>query len=301
MKRPSVVIGLLAALATVLLIVGLIAVVVVPRPTTFNVTAETERVEMTLLEPAPSRWTLEAVAIDEDDNRTEASFSGFLELAPQTRVLIQRVALGPLWIHVECLPGCASAGRLLGEDETPIRPLPRRIDVHVSELEERARRGTTVLLPLAGTVSAGRTIGIETGGTTAMLRNGRVSMLGRSVFREDIFEAGAITLEAGDQFDVAGQTLGFVVADERPAMTAAYRAIARTGTVVRPGGGTYTVSASLLGRLFSDDLFRALSALLALAAGIATVVGFGVQVWPRAAARRKPAAQRRALGEGARG
>jgi len=300
MKRPAVVIGLLATLGTVLLIVGLIAVVIVPRQTTFNVTAETERVEMTLLEPAPSRWTLESVAIEEDDTPTEVSFSGFLELASQTRVLIQRVALGPLWIHAECLPGCASAGRLLGVDETLIRALPRRIDVHVSELDERARKGTSVLLPLAGTVSAGRTIGIETGGTTASLRNGRVSMLGRSIFREDIFEAGAITLEAGDQFDVAGQTLGFVVADERPALTAAYRVIARTGTVIRPGGGTYTVSASLLGRLFSDDLFRALSALLALAAGITTVVGFAVQVWPRPAARGKTTGQRRSFGEGAR-
>jgi hypothetical protein len=245
--------------------------------TTFNVTAETERIEMKLDESPPSRWTLDDVMISEE-NDPQSAFSGFAELAASVDVLIERVAFGPLWIHVECRSECSSVGILRATDETPLRRLPRRVEILFAGFEDRAKQGRTVLLPLAGTVSAGRPIGIETGGTTAILRAGQVTMLGRSVFRENIFEAGAFALAAGDQFKVEGPTLGFVVADERPALTAAYRVVSDVGTVIRPGGGEYPVSASILGRLLADDWFRALAGALGLFGGVATFVQLVLEI-----------------------
>src|SRR4051794_12898183 len=97
---------------TTLLVVGFATATLVRHETTFNVTAETERLQMILTESPSSRWPFDDVAISEDDEEKETGFSGFLELAPQTRVLIERVALGPMLIHIECSPGCTKAGRL---------------------------------------------------------------------------------------------------------------------------------------------------------------------------------------------
>jgi hypothetical protein len=281
MKRTPRAIGALAAGAFILVSIGLILVVMVPRTTTFNVTAETERVEMTLDQAPPSRWNFEAVAIKDGDLVIDPSYRGDLELAAATQVIIERIAAGPLRIFVQCLAQCTSGGRLIPLDDGVRTALPKQFDLEVNDPEERARRGQTIVLPLSGRVRVGRTIGIETGATTAMLRSGRVTMLGRSVFRHNVFEAGGLSLEAGDQFVVTGESVGVAVVDERPALTAAYRVIATSGQVVRPGGGGYRVAASTLGQLFNDELFLALSALFALSAGVVEVIGFGMKLWPQ--------------------
>ena len=282
------VIGLLGACAFILVSVGLILIVVVPRTTTFNVTAQTERVEMTLDEAPPSRWNLEDVAIKDGDLDIDPSYRGDLELAERTQVIIERIAAGPLRVFVQCLAQCTSAGRLIPLNDSLRTTLPKQFDLEVSDPEARARRGQTIVLPLSGRVLVGRTIGIETGATTAMLRTGRVTMLGRSIFRDNVFEAGSLSLEAGDQFVVRGDSVGVAVVDERAALTAAYRVIATSGQVVRPGGGGFGVAASTLGQLFNDDLFLAISALLALGAGTVEVAGFLMKVWPQIVKAPKP-------------
>jgi hypothetical protein len=299
MTRSSLIVPALAVTGVLALtLAGTIAVVAVPRPTTFNVTAETEWLEMTLRGRAPSRWRFEDAQIVENDvlrvktpdGKAEPQptlFSGYFELAEKVRVTISRVALGDLSVYVEALDQGTQTGRLLTDEEVPLGSTGKRIEFIVTNPQSRAAKGETVLLPVAGEVVVGRTIGIETGGATAILRSGRVAMLGRSAFRKDVFEAGNVTLDAGDRFEVQRPdadvpTLGFVVVDERPAFTAAVRIAGRAAAITRPGGSVRTVSASLLGRLFGDEIFRATSALLALATALSTLVTFALQVWQRA-------------------
>jgi hypothetical protein len=276
---PVVLLSTVAALG-ILTIVGLVTVglgvaLIAPVSTTFNVTATTERIDFHRAQPDPARWVLDDVDLHEDADERRG-LSGSLEIAAPVRGFIERVGLGPLWAHLECEATCRSVGRLFNEADEPIGALGPRVDVFIGDLERRAADGRTVLLTLAGEVISGRSVGMEVGGTTAVLREGTVSLLDRSVFGNNIFESGRIVLSVGDLFlvsdpDPRAATLGFVLADERPALTAAYRIVGTRGSVVRPGGGTYDVSASLLGRLFHDDLFRATSAVLAVLATFSTI------------------------------
>lgn len=98
-------------------------------------------------------------------------------------------------------------------------------------------------------------------------------MLGYSIFSRNVFEAGSVELHAGDQFkidDAASPALGFVVADERPALTAAYQVAARKASII--GGTLYPVS--LLNRILNDHLFQGISVFFGMLVVVATLLTF---------------------------
>jgi hypothetical protein len=271
---------------SLLLLVGLVALIVAPVSTTFNVTARTERLEMKVSEQPISRWYVDKAEIFEDNNSSEERFSGSIELAHPVTVMMERVAYGDLWIHIECIvsPGAVEechSGILYSETEDRIRSLKSDVDIYFTGIRDRADKGETILLPVSGEVMVGRTSGI---GTTAILRSGKVSMLGRSVFRSNAFEAGSVELNLGDRFHVTdidpdSTTLGFVLADQAPGLTAAYRIVGSAGSVTRPGGGMYTVTTSVYQRFLSDTVFRVLAGILITIAAIAQLGSFVIDAW----------------------
>ena len=98
----------------------------------------------------------------------------------------------------------------------------------------------------------------------------------RNIFGDGVFDGGSAVLDIGDRFEVTdvdeeSETLGFVVVDERPAMTAAYRVNGRNAAVYRPGGGSYAVSTTAFARLIGDPVFRVLAGLLAILAAAAQI------------------------------
>ncbi|MEZ5320102.1 MAG: hypothetical protein R2752_22060 [Vicinamibacterales bacterium] len=289
--------ALLAGAATglaVLVAAGLGAMLVWPVSTTFNVTVQTERVEFRRPVASPARWVIDDVTLVDGDDE-HPGLSGSVEFGAPIRGFIERVAFGDVWGHFECEAPCTSVGRLYDDLDQFVRPLQSVVEIFIADLPARANAGRTVLIPLAGEVVSGRSVGIEVSGTTAVLREGTVSLLDRTAFGNNIFEARRVELSAGDQFQVAepdpdAPTLGFILADERPALTAAYRVVGRRGTVVRPGGGSYTISASALGRLFGDDLFRAISAVLAVLGTFATIAAVIVALAQMAQAPAPPPA-----------
>ena len=259
-----------------------------PMSTTFNVTIQTEWVSFVNTSKADSRIPLEDVEVWDYESMMDSSFTGAFEVGPQTTVVVERVSGGPLSIRITT-DSSDSAGMFYVDDD-PARAAGRFVEFLIPDVGARAEAGLGVLIPLAGDVIPGREISFETGATTAVLRAGTVSMLGRSIFSflygGDVFEAGRVELNVGDQFFVdepQSSAHGFVLADERPALTAAYRIVGRKGRVVRPGpGGSspearmgYPVSVSLLDRVLHDRLFQALSVLfgsLMIIAGIGTFV-----------------------------
>ena len=68
------------------------------------------------------------------------------------------------------------------------------------------------------------------GGSTALLRNGEVKMIGKSNLGNDYFEAGSKQLNLGDRlvFDkIQSKTFGFVTINENSGMSSAYRVTAK--------------------------------------------------------------------------
>jgi hypothetical protein len=293
--RPRLRVLVAVAMGCVLLSGGVICAALVlalwPAQTTFNVTVETDRLEMTTEGPSNVHWTLPSVTIVEDDSGTSKTFDGSLALDQPVHALIERIGFGVLWIRLEARGPRQSAGVLYKPDDTPDRRLGQSLDIFVRDAKERGERGEHVLLALSGRVTSGRPVGAETPGSTAVLRRGTVSMLARSIFGSGVFEAGRIDLDAGDAFDVeyasdrCGQetsetVMGFVVADERPSLNAVYRAVACSGWITRPGGGERRrLAPSLLGRVLHDELFQALSVVLAGVVSAITLVAALFGAW----------------------
>ena len=271
-----------------LTVIGMLTWLVLrPRPITFNVTANTERVEFFVDAKTDSRWVLEDVELFRDHQQTGA-FSGAFQLGDQVDVIIQRIAFGPLWVHVQSRTPDGTAGMLFSEAEDPIGPAGRSMEIIVRGLQQRADSGRTVILALTGRVKVGRTAGFETETTNPVLRSGKVTMLGRALLGGRVFNAGTVELDTGDQIEVqepAAAALGFVLADERPGLTAAYRAVGRRAEVSRPGGGLYNISISLLTRIVREPLVQGASILLGGLLSIVALLGFAIEV---AEYRREP-------------
>jgi hypothetical protein len=146
-------------------------------------------------------------------------------------------------------------------------------------LDEKAQNSKTTLISLSGSIRPGREVGIETPGSTAILRDGSVTVMVHKVIGGERFEARQETLRAGDLFLVEHdvETAGFVVIDERPALTAAYRISGKKAFIQRPGGGDrIPLAATLFQRLLNDDVFQVVAWVLACISALATFVQFGM-------------------------
>lgn len=271
---------LLGFFALFVLIV-VIALVLSPAGVSYNVTAQTERIELSIDSQPNWRWNLEDVEFIEGWE-TIQSWNGQIRLASPVNIVMQRVAYGRLWVHVQCRSDsidepCESAGVVFENKGLSRRPLGPEFEILVDGIPARAEMGKTVSLSISGHVSLGRSVGMDTAVDVGILREGRVTMLGRNIVGEGVYDGGRVTLEVGDRFEVTeinnkSETLGFVVVNERPGLTAAYRVNGSNATVYRPGGGSYAVATTAFSRLTHDPLFRILAWLFAIAAASAQVL-----------------------------
>ena len=97
----------------------------------------------------------------------------------------------------------------------------------------------------------------DPGSGTALLRSGRVTLREASFISLRLHDASLVDLNAVDLFRVAqvnpeGLASGFIVADERPAMTAAFRIARKKATITRPGGVEFPMASDILSRFAND-------------------------------------------------
>lgn len=127
--------------------------------------------------------------------------------------------------------------------------------------------GITTIIPISGKVILGRALNYELyNSSTAIVRSGVVKMVGKSLLGNHFFESGVIDLNIGDQFimeDGETKAYGFIVVNEMPAMTAAYRTVGRQGKIITPGpvdnNSGYYISTSLTSRFLNDNFFQGIS------------------------------------------
>ena len=280
----------LLGLTSLLVLVSVIAFFVVPVHTSYNVTAQTELVKTRITSKPNWQWWLRDVELT-GEGVTSGSWSGSLQLTAPVNVQMQRITYGDLQINVRCISSedanpCDSAGVLFDEGKSTHRDLPREIYLRVNDIPARVKRGESILLAITGDVSLGRSVGIETTENQGILRNGSVTMLGRTIFGAGAFEGGTVDLDAGDLFKVTevdsdSQTRGFVLVDERPAMTAAYRVVGSNAKVSRPGGGSYDVTTSIFARFLGDPLFRVLAGFLVISSAASQLLISIMEFWKR--------------------
>lgn len=245
----------------------------------FSVVATTERVDFNGAAGKLRRWVFpKAVLVA--NGLADKAIDGSVEVHASAKGFIERVAFGDLWVHVECLdPNCTpplvrwfdTNDQLAGTFDG------RSADLFVGGIRAMADEGKTTLLTLIGDISIGRQVGAEQAGQSALLREGTVSVLVKSVFSRRYFESKRFPLDTGDGFSVRNMSPetkaeGFALADERPGLTAAYRFVAKAGLVARPGGADYEVRPSIFQRIAADEFFKVVMGILAFVGAIAAPI-----------------------------
>ena len=268
-------------------------------PTTFNIVAQTESLQIRISEDHRSHWHLRdaeilyrprtatgpAVLESEGFER----FTGSVLVEPGTVVTFQRIASGPLEIH--CFAGTAGGrvAALFDPGETFLRTFDDRVVFRLDGLSERTKQGQTIVLPLAERVTLGPELGEQIGPRPALLKGGKISMLGHSLMGRNRFDGGSVELDPGDSVTVVideadpgvgrstpggaplrGPFYGLVIAGERSALTVVLRVVAKTATVSRFASQGYDVSVDVFNRVtrdpFTRTLWGVLGGLLAIAA-----------------------------------
>jgi hypothetical protein len=236
-----------------------------PVPSTFAVSAQTESIHFTTGSNKVPDWQLKDVLVFEGPGPAPSRFSGRLSLAPGVDVEIERTSGGPL--RIECRPYMAGVQGGSGPtvdsqpvailsvaDDEPVREIKKRLVMRVDDIDQRAKLGESLLLPVVGDVVLG-----GRGLQSAVLRSGVVVILGTTLLQRGLFEGGRAALEVGDVFSTpksVGPAVGFVVADERVALTVSYRVVATEGEVRRFASQGYSIGLTPLARIKSDSVIQ---------------------------------------------
>ncbi len=259
-----------AVLLLVLLFSGctllFLIVINIPIPTTYNVTVQTERLQYQTIDDNNSRIPLNGVQGFTYEGEDLGILNGSFHISPQANVLIERIAEGPLLIQITG-KGEMSAGDIYSEQGRIYKKADNFIEFIVPEPSDESKNGVTTIIPISGKVVLGRVVNYESYNTsTAIVRSGTVKMIGKSLIGNHFFESGTFNLNIGDQFvmeEEDDKAYGFIVVNENPAMTAAYRMVGRRGKIITPGpvdiNSGYYISTSLISRFLYDNFFQGIS------------------------------------------
>jgi hypothetical protein len=262
-----------------LILIAISAVSVARCSTTFDITAESEYVRYSPEISLSQHWVLDSVSLFGAGDTTGTIVSGTLEFTDPVQVTIERRSLGPLLLKIEPTPARqrADVGRgsplrvgVFNARSDPSRTLYDNIVIEVLNIEERSRQGSPIVFAVQGSLQVGKSVQREGDPNLALLRSGKVTKLVQSCFGKSAFAAGSSDLDVGDQVMIEAPKspeLGLIRADERPALTVAYRAIARSVDVGRPGGGHYKIRISIAERALADPVLQGWWATLGLLFG----------------------------------
>jgi hypothetical protein len=248
----------LYTLATVSAVVLAVAVAYPRVATTFDISAETEWVEFIPGSQPRSDWLLDSARIFIGEDTVGQPVSGSLRLSDSARVVVQRRSSGPLTLDISPVGTNQHLGDIVLSDSVSTS-LHGHAIILLNDIEARSQKGLPIVLPVKGSVIAGRAIEIETEPSPARFRGGRVTSFGKSIFGWTVFSAGTVELTPGDQVSIEAQrspAFGLIAADERPALSVGYRAIATSVKVRRPGGSDYRIGTSIYDRLAADPVLQ---------------------------------------------
>lgn len=257
-----------------------VIVINIPIPTTFNVSVKTERLEFTTVDNNNSRLPLNRVEVYNFNGDSLGIQNGSFEIAIGSTVLVERISNGPLLIKIQGRED-QSAGIFFSASQDEIeRKAENFVEFIIMDPPERNKYGETIVIPISGQVILGKTINYESyASSTALVRSGTITMVGKSLIGDQFFESGTHTLNIGDQFKVVkpqSKAYGFVAINEDPGMSAAYRVLGKKGKILTPGPVTespgYSISTNLISRFLYDSFFQGISWALASLLVIATTL-----------------------------
>lgn len=244
-------------------------VTLAPIQTTYDYVCRTEVVVVDLSEAAApdiQPWYFEKVRIFEGFETSARDFTGSIRPATDTSIEMERVLEGPFRIRLRSRRASAPVATLTNSETEETSSIQNRLVIVVEGIRERSMRGASIVLPIDGAVVVGRRLGNEVSDRTPILREGTVTLLGRSILSGTLFRTGLFQLSPGDELTVRGAGLfskAFVALDDRLGFQVIGRAQTSQANVDRFGSQGYAIRASWWARLTSDLTVQGLWAVLA--------------------------------------
>ena len=238
-----------------------------PIPTTFNVSVTTERIEFKTIDENNSRISLNNIVAFNYDGDSLGTYNGTFHISESSTVIVERVSNGALIIQVNNQLKKSAGTFYDDEQDKVLHKADKFVEFYISNPSERASHGENIIIPFSGEVILGRAINYESNAyNSALVRSGKITMIGKSIIGNYFFESGTYDLNIGDQFVVENpksKAFGFVVVNENPAMKVAYRVVGKKGKIVTPGPvnqkSGYFIATTFLSRFLYDSFFQALS------------------------------------------
>ena len=260
----------------ILIFVGLLIVVtivsfvnnnIIGSPTTFNVTAVTEEVQVVTSAKAPmSRWPVKDIELSRTCSTEEKipflPFSGYIDINPSVQITFTRISHGALTVTMHTDEKGKTVGDLFDEnDELDDDPLTHCAIFRIKNTEntdkvKRFTAGETIVLPITGEISAGNELRFLTQYKTPVLREGQVTILDRSFIVGENYSVGPFDLKTGDTFEIQNPAVpsqGFILVNEEPAIKLVFRAKGIKGIIKRYQAEDYVLRNSYWSKLYNDE------------------------------------------------
>lgn len=254
-----------------------------PIKTIYNISAQTEKIEIKVSERNTSRYNiLGATVIDYEAEELLKEFDGSLELNKGVTLAFERISSGPAVMTIFSNTEESVGNFYKGTGGELILQAPAFINVFLPSIDSLLTQGISMVFPISGEVNLGRSVDVEIfGESTALLKGGTITMTGYSRLSRSFFEAGSRTLELGDYLifeDINENAFGFLTINEDPGLQVAYRVEAKRAKVIKPGprdkNSGYPISASWYNLFVADRFFQSLSLFVAVLLIIITVSTF---------------------------
>lgn len=256
-----------------------------PYESTFSLDANTETLELKVVDNNNARILLYHANLYGYDDELVTQFKGTLELMPGTTVIIERSGTANPTLNL------TNQGSKVG---TLYDPEGNRTDlqlgdyldiVYTSFKDSLTDKGHNLLFNLDGFLKVGKNINRPNiDEIPAILRNGTVSVIGRSLISRTAYEGGRQQLYPGDlvtfchnhktlKDSISNKGFGLAIIDENPGITLNYRINANRTRVYKTGpkqeNSSYDFSVSMISQITMD---RALQGFAMVLATIVTLI-----------------------------
>ena len=256
-RRPFILMFLFGLL---FIVFGLACFGTIRQGTSFNVSVITEELRVKTNKTPMSKWFVRDIELfrtcpDDPDDLQYENFTGSIELLPGTQVIFTRIATGDLIIKLFKQDGQPTA-KLINEEEDIFGEISNCGYFYIKDIEERAKRGETIVFPVTGNIEVGNEIRFLTHYKTPVLYGGKITILDKSFIFNDNYSVGPFELEMGDSFVVEHPMVpsqGFVSVNADSAIHLVFRAKGKAGLIKRYQAESFKLRNSVWSKLYQDE------------------------------------------------
>ena len=266
------------------LLVSLLALVIIhTSDTTFNLSANTEQVEIVTQKHLELNWFFEDVILKEKltPRDTIVRFSGFIKVPINSRITILRKGFGDVFIKFNKIPNSDFSVDLYNKSFDPYKTLTEDFTILIDSIQEKSLLGNTIVMPLNGLRGEFRTAPTpksnESSANIPILRSGKVKLMKQSLLNTGLIENDSFDLQLGDQFifnDAEHLAYGFIAINEKPNLSISYNVSGNNAVINKPGDVRRNISVSIINQIINDKMLSFISIFIGALFALITLLSF---------------------------